>query len=51
MSTIFKSGLYSTFSNFTTVNEKKQVSHSKQETISVIFTHPSPNPFASQNLT
>ena len=25
------------------MNKRKQVSHSKQETISVIFTHPSPN--------
>ena len=48
MSTIFKSGMYSTFSNSTIVNKNKQVNHSKQETISVIFTHPSPNPSASQ---
>ena len=41
MSTIFKSGLYSTFSNSTIMNKNKEVSHSKQETISVIFTHPS----------
>ena len=33
MSTIFESGLYSN-------SNSKQVSHSKQETISVIFTHP-----------
>ena len=49
-STIFKSGLYGTFSNSTTMNKNKQVSHSKQETISVIFTHPSPNPSAPQNI-
>ena len=41
MSTIFKSGLYSTFSNSTITNKNKEVSHSKQETISAIFTHPS----------
>ena len=45
-----KSGMYSTFSNSTIVNKNKQVNHSKQETISVIFTHPSPNPSASQNI-
>ena len=28
----------------------KQVSHSKQETISIILTHPSPNPSATQNI-
>ena len=50
MSTIFKSGMYSTFSNSTIVNKNKQVNHSKQETISVIFTHPSPNPSAPQNI-
>ena len=50
MSTIFKSGLYSTFSNSTIMNKNKQVSHSKQETISVFFTHPSPNPSAPQNI-
>ena len=49
MSTIFKSGLYSTFSNSTIMNKNKQVSHSK-ETIRVIFTHPSPNLSASQNI-
>ena len=27
----------------------KQVSHSKQETIGIIFTHPSPNRSAPQN--
>ena len=43
MNTIFKSGLCSTFSNSSIMNKNKQVSHSKQETISVIFTHPSPN--------
>ena len=46
----FKSGMYSTFSNSTIVNKNKQVNHSKQETISVIFTHPSPNPSAPQNI-
>ena len=46
MNTIFKSGLYNTFSNSTIMNENKEVSHSKQETISVIFTHPSLNPSA-----
>ena len=50
MSTIFKSGMYSTFLNSTIVNKNKQVNHSKQETISVIFTHPSPNPSAPQNI-
>ena len=50
MSTIFKSGLYSSFSNSTIANKKQQVSHSKQETISVIFTHPYPNPSALQNI-
>ena len=49
MSTIFKSGLYSTFSNSTIINKSKEASHSKQETISVIFTHPFPNPSAPQN--
>ena len=34
MSTIFKSELYSTFSNSTIMNKNKQVSHSKQGTIS-----------------
>ena len=43
-----KSGLYSTFANSTIMNKDKQVSHSKQETISIIFTHPSPNPSAHQ---
>ena len=33
--------LYSNSSNSTIMNKKKQVSHSKQETISIIFTHPS----------
>ena len=47
MTTILKSGLYSTFSNSTIVNKNKQVSHSKQEAMGVIFTHPSPNPLAS----
>ena len=46
MSTIFKSGLYSTFSNSSIMNTNEQVSHCKQETRSVIFTHPSPNPSA-----
>ena len=41
MSTIFKSGMYSTFSNSTITNKNKEVSHSKQETISAIFMHPS----------
>ena len=45
MSTIFKSGLYSTFSN-STITTNEQVSHCQQETRSVIFTHPSPNPSA-----
>ena len=49
MSTIFKSGLDSTFSNSTIMNKNKQMSHSKQETISVIFTHSFPNPSAPQN--
>ena len=50
MSTIFTMGLYSTFSNSTIMNKDlKQVSHSKQETISVIFTHPSPNPSAPKD--
>ena len=32
------------------MNKSKQVSHSKQqETISIIFTHPSPNPSAQKN--
>ena len=48
MSAIFGSGLYSTSSNSTIMNENKQVNHSKQETISAIFTHPSPNPSAPQ---
>ena len=48
MSAIFGSGLYSTSSNSTIMNKNKQVNHSKQETISVIFTHPSPNPSAPQ---
>ena len=47
MSTIFKSGLYGTFSNSTIMNKNKQVSHSKQETISIIFTS---NPSAPQNI-
>ena len=50
MSTIFKSELYSTYSNSTIANEKKEVSNSNQETISVIFTDPSPNPSALQNI-
>ena len=45
----FKSGLYSTFANSTIMNKDKQVSHSKQETISIIFTHPSPNPSAPKD--
>ena len=44
MSTIFKSGLYSTISNSTIMNKTKQVSHSKQETISVISRTPTPIP-------
>ena len=32
------------------MSKNKHVSHSKQETVSVIFTHPSPNPSASQNI-
>ena len=44
MSTIFKSGLHSSFSNSNFMNNNKQVSDSKQETISVIFTHPPPIP-------
>ena len=32
------------------MNKSKQVSHSKcQETISIIFMHPSPNPSAPKN--
>ena len=42
MSAIFKSRLYSTFSNSTIMNKNKQVIHSKLETISVIFTHLAP---------
>ena len=42
MSTIFKSGLYSNYSNSTIMNKNKQVSLSKQEPISI--TNPSPNP-------
>ena len=38
MSTIFESGLYGNFSNPAIMNKSKQVGHSKQETISVIFT-------------
>ena len=51
MSTILKSGLYiSTFSYSTIMNKNQQVGHSKQETISVIFTpHPSSNTFAPQH--
>ena len=45
----FKSGLYSTFSNATIMNKDKQVSHSKQEIISIIFTHPYPNPSAPKD--
>ena len=45
MSTIFKSGLYSTFSNSTIMNKNKEVSHSKQET-----THPSLHLSAPQNI-
>ena len=30
------------------MNKDKQVSHSKQETMSIIFMHPSPNPSAHQ---
>ena len=42
MSTIFKSGLYSTFSNATIVNKNNsEVSHSKREAINVISTLPS----------
>ena len=36
-----RSTVYSNSSNSTIMNKKKQVSHSKQETISIIFTHPS----------
>ena len=50
MSTIFKSELYSTYSDSTIANKKKEVSNSNQETISVIFTHPYPNPSALQNI-
>ena len=32
------------------MNKNNQVSHSKQETISIILTHPSPNPSAPQNI-
>ena len=32
------------------MNKSKQVSHSKKETMSVIFTHPVPNPSAPQNI-
>ena len=39
-----ESGLYNNFSNSTIMNKNKQVSHSKQETINVVFTHPSPTP-------
>ena len=50
MSTIFTLGLYSTFSNSTIMNKDlKQVSHSKQEIISIIFTHPYPNPSAPKD--
>ena len=38
MSTIFTSGLYSTFSNSTIMNKKTQVSHSKQKTILYNYT-------------
>ena len=31
------------------MNKNKQVSHSKEEAITVIFTHLSPNPSAPQN--
>ena len=31
------------------MNKIKQVSHSKQETVIIIFTHPSSNPSALQN--
>ena len=31
------------------MNKSKQVSHSKQETISIIFTHPYPNPSVPKN--
>ena len=50
MSTILKSGLYSTFLNSTIMNNNKEVSHSKQETVSVIFTHPSLILSAPQNI-
>ena len=49
-SAIFESGLYSTSSNSTIMNRNKQVNHSKQETISVIFTHPSPNQSINQSM-
>ena len=45
MSTIFKSGLYNTFSNSTILNKNKQVSHCE-----LYCTHPSPNPSAPQNI-
>ena len=32
------------------MNKNKQVSHSEQETISIIFKYPSPNPTARQNI-
>ena len=48
MSVIVGSGPYSPSSNSTIMNKNKQVNHSKQETISVIFTHSSPNPSAPQ---
>ena len=32
------------------MNKDKQVSHSKRETISIIFTHPSPNPSAPKDI-
>ena len=48
MSAIFGSGLYSTSLNSTIMSKNKQVNRSKQETMSVIFTHPSPNPSAPQ---
>ena len=41
--------MYSTFSNSTIMNKDKQVSHCKQETMSIIFMHPSPKPSAPKD--
>ena len=51
MSTIFTWGLHRNFLNSTLMNESKRVTiNSKQETICIIFRHPSPNPFVPQNI-